>query len=396
MRREAFPDVGKWLPYLGAGPVVGVLGTALYAWSLHDFRLVFAVALLIAGAAFLVGGLLGFLFGIPRSLSTEAAVERPPATDGAAETDAAARSATYRSNTNLEQISDWLTKILVGVGLVQLGTLVRETGKLVDFLSPALGDEPSTPSFALAVLLLYTISGFLIVYLLTRVYLGRVFAHADELMRYVDDRVGAVEESQRAQQARDVEALARVGRQLEPEGTAPPATQEELNDAVAAASPIVRQQIFNRARERRRQGTPEQKARTIPVFRALVAADEEGRFHRNHAQLAYALKDQAEPDFAAAVAELDRAIEIRDSLGEDGFLIYEFNRAVCRIETDPRQPAGEPSDPDLREQILSDLRKAAASPFLRRKMAETPAIASWLERNGLAVADVAPGPGEGE
>ncbi len=25
----------------------------------------------------------------------------------------------YRSNTNLEQISDWLTKILVGVGLTQ-------------------------------------------------------------------------------------------------------------------------------------------------------------------------------------------------------------------------------------------------------------------------------------
>lgn len=395
MAPGTFPEVGKWLPYLLGGPAVGLVGIALYAGSTDDWTAVAAVAVLVGAAAFLVGGLLGFIFGIPRSLSAEdgPAPERAPTTNAdAANGDTGPRAPAYRSNTNLEQISDWLTKILVGVGLVQLGTLVKETGNLVDFLSPALGDEPSTPSFALALLLLYTISGFLIVYLLTRVYLGRVFAHADELMSYVDSRIGAVEENQRAQEARDVDALAMVGRQLEPEGAAPPPKQEELNEAVAAASPIVRQQIFNRARERRRQGNPQQLARTIPVFRALIAADKEGRFHRNHSQLAYALKDQAEPDFAAAIDELDTAIRIREGRGDAGFAIYELNRAICRIAIDQPEAAGEPSEAELREVILTDLRKAAVSRYLRGRIAEEDAISAWLQRNDVAIGDVTPQP----
>ena len=38
-----------------------------------------------------------------------------------------------RSSSNLEQIADWLTKILVGVGLVQLGQISREGSRLVRF-----------------------------------------------------------------------------------------------------------------------------------------------------------------------------------------------------------------------------------------------------------------------
>ena len=85
----------------------------------------------------------------------------------------------YRPNTNLEQISDWLTKILVGVGLVQFTTLARHAGDLVEFLGPPLGGAPLGESFAGATLVIFSISGFLAFYLVTRIYLPRAFAHAD-------------------------------------------------------------------------------------------------------------------------------------------------------------------------------------------------------------------------
>src|SRR5205085_11890184 len=44
-------------------------------------------------------------------------------TSGCGETDAVETGPLQSVNTNLEQISDWLTKILVGVGLTQFGSL---------------------------------------------------------------------------------------------------------------------------------------------------------------------------------------------------------------------------------------------------------------------------------
>src|SRR6266508_6277591 len=102
---KASEDEAPWLPYLIAVPVAGLGAILVYAWGDWD---ILAVAALVAGGAFVAGGLLGFLFGIPRSLAgPEGSV------------DGAAAGGAYRPNTNLEQISDWLTKILVGVGLVQ-------------------------------------------------------------------------------------------------------------------------------------------------------------------------------------------------------------------------------------------------------------------------------------
>lgn len=63
--------------------------------------------------AYCVGGfLIGFLFGIPKVLQAN-------------ETVAARANPQYRVNKNLEQISDWLTKIIVGLGLVQLRSVPR-------------------------------------------------------------------------------------------------------------------------------------------------------------------------------------------------------------------------------------------------------------------------------
>ena len=81
----------------------------------------FTVGLLLAAASLSVGGLAGFLFGVPRSLQTP--VLPPVGGDGRSQKQADEIAARYATNTNLEQISDWLTKILVGVGLTQIGTI---------------------------------------------------------------------------------------------------------------------------------------------------------------------------------------------------------------------------------------------------------------------------------
>ncbi|HYM01648.1 MAG TPA: hypothetical protein VET85_01815, partial [Stellaceae bacterium] len=81
-------------------------------------------------AAAVIGGLLGFLFGIPRShqdgapgnagtrpgapSSAPPRAQAPAAPSAAAQAASNASSARWASNTNLEQVSDWLTKILVG------------------------------------------------------------------------------------------------------------------------------------------------------------------------------------------------------------------------------------------------------------------------------------------
>src|SRR5687767_11994550 len=91
----------------------------------------------------------------------------------------------FRPNTNLEEISDWLTKILVGIGLIQLGQLSDRVGRLVTAVADGIGGNPPNPTFALALLLYFTMVGFLASYLLTRLYLPRAFTSAQQLINLV-------------------------------------------------------------------------------------------------------------------------------------------------------------------------------------------------------------------
>ena len=51
--------------------------------------------------------------------------------------------------------------------------------RLVDFLAPSLGGQPSSPGFTLALPILFATSGFLALYIFTRVYVGVLFAHTE-------------------------------------------------------------------------------------------------------------------------------------------------------------------------------------------------------------------------
>ncbi|WP_421439511.1 tetratricopeptide repeat protein [Agrobacterium tumefaciens] len=81
-----------------------------------------SVASMVAVAAASLGGVLGFLFGIPRLLQKYAA----SGDDGALE--AGAKRETdpfFMTNTSLEEVSDWLTKIIIGIGLVQFNNIIE-------------------------------------------------------------------------------------------------------------------------------------------------------------------------------------------------------------------------------------------------------------------------------
>lgn len=126
---------------------------------------------LLALAALVAGGLLGFLFGVPRYLTADQTTVGSDPNDGARG---------YLPNSNLEQVSDWLTKILIGVTLTQLGEIPGMIQRLVDYVRGPFGAAPSSTAFVLSTIVLYSIGGFFVGYLWCRLYLGRALRLADQ------------------------------------------------------------------------------------------------------------------------------------------------------------------------------------------------------------------------
>ncbi|MDX6587219.1 MAG: hypothetical protein QOI31_1692 [Solirubrobacterales bacterium] len=113
---------------------------------------ILATGLLALIGAMAVGGLIGFLFGLPRT-STETSSGR------------------LKSNTNLERVSDWLTTILIGIGLIEIDQLAQGIGDAADEVALGLGSTGSPSTVALALILYGLIGGFVGSYVLTRVTL---------------------------------------------------------------------------------------------------------------------------------------------------------------------------------------------------------------------------------
>jgi len=149
------------------------------------------LAMLVGFACLVAGGLVGFLFGIPRVLQSDApaAPALAPASsgDGTPASTGGGPANGYRLavNTNLEQISDWLTKIIVGVGLIELKSLPGKLNELATQLAIGLGSAPAPYAgqlLALGLLIYFPVLGFIGGYLLTRLFLAGVFRRADQIV----------------------------------------------------------------------------------------------------------------------------------------------------------------------------------------------------------------------
>jgi hypothetical protein len=114
---------------------------------------------LIAGAAFMLGVLLGFLFGFPPSGASQKSVDPSSVKKG-------------NATTNLEEVADWLTKLIIGASLVELGNLRKAIKSLADYVAGSSGSGGSVwegrSEVALAVMMFFFAGGILYGYLWTR------------------------------------------------------------------------------------------------------------------------------------------------------------------------------------------------------------------------------------
>jgi hypothetical protein len=153
---------------------------------------------LIVFAGISIGGFLGFLFSVPRILAKDSAAPLAPPVAAVSSSGASVAPATVavirrerllRSNTNLERISEWLTTMLVGVGLTRVGSLGEAFAGFSKFLSSnarvfdvegkaSAGVLPAIGPFLLVCGL---VSGFIFFYIYTRIYLSMLFQRVEDL-----------------------------------------------------------------------------------------------------------------------------------------------------------------------------------------------------------------------
>lgn len=115
------------------------------------------------------GALVGFVFGVPRWIAAR----------GKAATGERTR---YEPNTNIEKLSDWLTKMLVGVGLVELHELGPTLSSASAVLASGLTLRPGriaasgeAQAFATGLVAYFLVAGLIQGFLLTRMFIARAW-----------------------------------------------------------------------------------------------------------------------------------------------------------------------------------------------------------------------------
>jgi hypothetical protein len=200
-----------------------------------------STALLWVLASLIAGTAVGFLFGIPKILQNE------KQTSDGTDAQSSDKQSSYRQqvNTNLTEISDWLTKIIVGLTLINLVNIPPYMSRLADVVAFGLNpyDAGKEKSFSLAIIICFPVLGFFFGYLYTRLFLAGAFSRADQ------DATGS-----KIRQVVDEEAQAASNTNLLESGRQPTERQLEAAGKVAqlasqADTSVVRQQMLDLAHE---------------------------------------------------------------------------------------------------------------------------------------------------
>ncbi len=170
-----------------------------------------AVGLAITAASATVAWLFGLLFGIPRSIARGGAAA-PGATQSVPNSTQTESSVpASRVNTNLEDVSDWLTKTIIGVGLTQLFAIPHVVWTYATILDQAtLNGRGGGALLILSLAAAGGAGGFWLGYVTTRTFLTRLFD-------LFDQKLGNVEPAVRPQNL-----------QLDPQGKIAASTEPEL------------------------------------------------------------------------------------------------------------------------------------------------------------------------
>ena len=162
----------KWSFYLGLSIIAGLITVVLrLGQSGKNSADEIGAGLLLSGASLFLGLLVGFVFAIPKS-------SRNSRDEGVASQSPKKTEGSYILNSNLEEISDWLTKMLVGVGLIQLKDTPGYIKKVSIYWAQSIGGN-SQAAFVSAQVVFFLIGGFLLGYLWTRLALIQDFIDQD-------------------------------------------------------------------------------------------------------------------------------------------------------------------------------------------------------------------------
>lgn len=257
----------RWLLVLLA-IVFGVLAEVLYGFAQRPWLATFSSALLFSLASLLGGGLFGFLFGLPHadrapSSSTSAPSSGPHITNAASASGTPSRfhaspPATPRvdvaPSTNLQQIADWLTKLILGAGLTQIYRLPHAASVLFHSMASAFGGSVSAAQFSGGIVIYFTILGFITGWLATYFFLTPAMARLERrtdalveqssLLAARAARATAAGQAERAQklraasrvQAQTARTLAETYAAVYRHPRADPMRTAELDQAIEAAA----------------------------------------------------------------------------------------------------------------------------------------------------------------
>lgn len=176
-------DMGFVTRFIGALVGAGLVAQTAYAIAINGSSfaapLLWCLALLVSAMA------VGFLFGVPKVVQGDWPTGPSVHSSASGNLERRARDNILNSgydqkvNTNLEEISDWLTKIIVGLGLVQLKELPGNIDTFTGRIAECFSGPGSYRSAALAMVLFFAPAGFLYGYLMTRLYLQGALARAE-------------------------------------------------------------------------------------------------------------------------------------------------------------------------------------------------------------------------
>jgi hypothetical protein len=173
--------------------LIGLVLIAIYSFATPGAHWQYlAVGALTAITVWVVGYLFGFLFGIPRIVSSGQLrmATAPNVIDHAkklqtTEAVVAGNPPHMVPSSNLAEVSDWLTKLLLGAGLVSLTKLGEPLGSLINSIAAGMqGSNPPVVTgppqvMAAAILFGYVTLGFLVGYILTSLWYSR---HLEKLV----------------------------------------------------------------------------------------------------------------------------------------------------------------------------------------------------------------------
>jgi len=190
-----------------------------------------------------------------------------------------------------------------------------------------------------------------------------------------------------AQTQADAKALALATDQIKSTEEDPPGSEQELADAIKAASSGTRGRIFKlveQTYEERKSENPSGGDQTwvqgiISILNALIATDVGELKQEYHSLFSQVLRRTG--DLQSAIREVSKAIEIRNKLKKMGWKWYEFNRARCLIENDSNFFSNKPSDQATVSQIKSDLHRAFGDKKWGRWYGDHAQVREWMRLN---------------